>query len=75
MCIRDSFNNKPVEQHVREGQKEQYLAHARDVEKALRLEKVSRLGRKSADSFPVNLIAQIFNIPRTLPTFGKAFNK
>ena len=54
---------------------EQYLAHARDVEKALRLEKVSRLGRKSADSFPVNLIAQIFNIPRTLPTFGKAFNK
>lgn len=37
--------------------------------------KVSRLGRKSADSFPVNLIAQIFNIPRTLPTFGKAFNK
>ena len=37
-------------------QKEQYLAHARDVEKALRLEKVSRLGRKSADSFPVNLL-------------------
>ena len=47
----------------------------KEVEKALRLEKVSRLGRKSADSFPVNLIAQIFNIPRTLPTFGKAFNK